>query len=207
MVDDKDLAGALRRQWARIAASAARLDLTAPSRVPGWRNGEVLAHLAGQPLLLGRVLANAGTTEAVVRLEDNLAGTHRLAEMIDAAARRAAQAGQIDLAGQAAAVDAELAAADIAATVTTLQGPIRLADYLRTRCVEAVVHGMDLHPPVSPDPAALAVTVDALMTLLRVRAPAHLPTASDLPAEEFVDVATGRASAPAALKKIMPLMS
>ncbi len=31
--------------------------------------------------------------------------------------------------------------ADVGLTITTLQGPIRLGDYLRTRCVEGVVHG------------------------------------------------------------------
>jgi hypothetical protein len=30
-----------------------------------------------------------------------------------------------------------------------MQGPIRLADYLVTRCVEAVVHGCDLVDPLS----------------------------------------------------------
>lgn len=82
-----------------------------------------------------------------------------------------------------------------------------LLRYLRTRCVEAVVHGMDLHPPVVPDPVALAVTVDALMDLLRARAPARLAAARALSVAEFVDVATGRAAAPAALASVMPLVS
>lgn len=71
--------------------------------------------------------------------------------------------------------------ADVGLTITTLQGPIRLGDYLRTRCVVGVVHGMDLAPPVAPDPTALATAVDALMGLLRVRDLNSPPPASSRP--------------------------
>src|SRR5512135_1300505 len=90
MVDERDLPDVLRRQWERIAAAATRLDFSAPSRVTGWRNAEVMAHLAAQPVLLRRILrdarADAGATRATVSLEDNLAGTRALAEVVDAAA-------------------------------------------------------------------------------------------------------------------------
>lgn len=51
----------------------------------------------------------------------------------------------------------------------------RLSDYLRTRCVEFVVHGDDLAASVEglapvPDPAATAVALDALVELCRTRA-------------------------------------
>lgn len=207
MAGDCDIKDVLRRQWERIAAAATQLDMQALSRVQGWRNAEVLAHLAVQPVLLGRFLADAGAAGAAMCLEDNLAGTHALAERIDTAARQGAEAGRVDFARQAAAVDAALGAADIDATITTVQGPIRLADYLRTRCVEAVVHGMDLQPPVPADPAALAVTVEALMAVLRARSPHLLAAARELPAVELVDVATGRAPTPAVLAPVMPLMT
>jgi hypothetical protein len=206
MIDDDDLVGALRRQWQRIATHSKRLDFEAPSRIGGWRNAEVMAHLAVQPVLLSRFLTNAEPAQATMQLEDNLAGTRLLAGSIDAHARRGAHAGQVDFAGQVTAVDSVLNGADIRSNIATLQGPIALADYLRTRCVEAVVHGMDLRPPVAPDPAALAVTADALMTLLRRRAPHLTAAASDCPAEIFVDVATGRVAAPPALAEAMPLM-
>jgi hypothetical protein len=128
MVNDADLIGALRRQWGRIAAASKDLDVDASSRVDGWRNAEVLAHLAIQPVLLGHFLggassggASSGPPEPTMGLEDNLAGTHALAETIDAAARKGAHAGRIDFAQQVAALDAVLMAADINATVTTLQ--------------------------------------------------------------------------------------
>lgn len=206
MVDDADVREALRRQWTRIAAAIDKLDIEEKSRVAGWRNAEVLAHLAVQPLLLGRFLVSAETADATMGLEDNLAGTHGMAETIDAAARQGAQAGKLDFARNATAVDSALTTADLNATITSLQGPIRLADYLRTRCIEAVVHGADLSPPVPPDADALAVTLDTLKTVLRTRAP-QLADSVDLHAEMFVDIATGRASVPPALAHVMPLMT
>ena len=180
--------------------------MEATSRVSGWRNAEVLAHLAAQPVLLARFLADAGSAEAPVRLAENLAGTHALASTIDIAARHGAEAGKTDFARQAGAVGEVLGSTDVTATVTTMQGPIKVGDYLRTRCVEAVVHGMDLRPPIAPDPVALTVAVDALMTVLPERSPL-LAERCHLPAETFLEVSTGRAPAPAALAEVMPLMS
>jgi hypothetical protein len=53
---------------------------------------------------------------------------------------------------------------------------------------------------------AVTVTAEALSTLLRARAP-QAPAACDMPAETFIDIATGRAPAPAELAEFMPLMS
>lgn len=44
-----------------------------------------------------------------------------------------------------------LSATDLSDPVTIMQGPIALLDYLRTRCIEAVVHGCDLVPPIRSD--------------------------------------------------------
>lgn len=205
-MDDGKVRNALRRQWDRISNVVDELDLERESRVVGWRNAEVLAHLAVQPRLLGRFLATAGMANAAMGLEENLAGTHALATSIDALARQDAQAGKFDFARNVIAVDAALAAGDLNATVTTVQGSIRLADYLRTRCVEAVVHGRDLSPPVQPDAAALEATVDALMVALRFRSP-EAADSIELPAELFVDIATGRVRAPPTLAHVMPVMT
>ena len=64
-------------------------------------------------------------------------------------------------------------------TIVTVQGPIRLVDYLVTRCVEAVVHGGDLVDPVEPDPDAQAVTAEALIAVLAVTAPERVVAAGD----------------------------
>jgi hypothetical protein len=156
------------------------LDLERESRVVGWRKAEVLvAHLTVRPRLLGRFLATAGMANATMDLEENLACTHALAKSIDALARQDAQVGKFDFAPNA---DTRccLAAADLDAIVTTVLGPIRLADHLRTRCAEAVVHGRDLSPAVQPDAASLEVTVDALVELCGP-APRKLPITSTRP--------------------------
>ncbi len=50
---------------------------------------------------------------------------------------------------------------------------MRFDDFLATRCVEGVVHGLDMSPPVDPDPAALRIATRALLAALVVKAPGH----------------------------------
>lgn len=140
-------------------------------------------------------------------LADNLSGTQMLAAAIDTAAREAAQAGRLNLAENIAAVEPVLARADLSDAITSLQGRIGVADYLRTRCIEAVVHGLDLTPPVEPDDVALAVTAESLLAVLRAQTPDLLPAAQALPARQFIDIATGRTVAPPALRAGLPVLS
>ncbi|MDQ1467092.1 MAG: hypothetical protein QOH10_1507, partial [Actinomycetota bacterium] len=100
-----------------------------------------------------------------------------------------------------------LAEADLSATVTTLQGPILLADYLVTRCVEAVVHGGDFVAPVEPDERALRIAADALTALLVTRDASLVTMAQSMPATTWLAVATGREPAPARFEAVLPLMS
>ncbi len=102
---------------------------------------------------------------------------------------------------------ANLRAADLAATVVTVQGAIILVDYLVTRCVEAVVHGGDLVPPVLPDPMAQAIAADALLDALSARAPDLVREARELPAALWIDVATGRRTCESRLAAAMPVMT
>ena len=104
-------------------------------------------------------------------------------------------------------------AADLSATVVTMQGPIRLADYLVTRCVEAVVHGCDLAGPVRPDRVAQAITAGALPGALAAQAP-HLARAPhlvrearQLPLPVWIDAATGRQPVPGSLAAAVPVMT
>ena len=73
---------ALVRQWHRLAEESSTLDLSIPTRVAGWTNREVLAHLAAQPLLLTRFLAGAAPPAAEVTLAVNLSETGALAEAL-----------------------------------------------------------------------------------------------------------------------------
>ena len=198
---------ALTRQWRLIANAIPARDLDAPSRVAGWRNREVVAHLTMQPALLVRFLGTAGSQTAQLDAAENLAGTRSLADLVDAATRDAANAGKVDFADAAKAAIAPLESADLTATVTTLQGPILLADYLVTRCVEAVVHGCDLVGPVDPDAGCLEIAAGALMRMLAARDPNLVTAAEALPAITWLAVATGRERAPAQLAGAMPLMA
>ena len=98
-------------------------------------------------------------------------------------------------------------AADLSATVVTMQGPIRLADYLVTRCVEAVVHGCDLVDPVRPDRVAQAITAGALLEALAARAPHLVREARQLPLPVWIDAATGRQPVPGSLAAAVPVMT
>lgn len=198
---------ALVRQWRAIAHALPARDLDVASRIAGWRNREVVAHLTMQPALLVQFLGTAAAEPPRLDAVENLAGTRTFAELIDTATRQAVDAGKIGFAAAAEAAIARLADADLDVTVTTLQGPILLADYLVTRCVEAVVHGGDLVDPVQPDPQALRIVAAALTALLARRDAALVVVADALAPLTWVAVATGREPAPDALTDVVPLMA
>ena len=203
----EDVRDALVRQWEAIAAAVATVDLEIPSRVTGWRNREVVADLCLQPALLRRFAATASMRDAVAGVAANLAGTRSLARLIDASARQAAEAGRIDFARAVEDALPSLRAADLSATVVTIQGPIRLVDYLITRCVEAVVPGSDLIDPVNPDHVAQAITARALLEVLGVRAPHLVRGARQLSLPFWIDVATGRRRGSGSLAAAVPVMT
>ena len=203
----EEVRDALVHQWQAITAAVATIDLETPSRVAGWRNREVIAHLCLQPTLLRKFIATAPRQHAVVTVAASLAGTHSLARLVDASAREAAGAGRVDFAKAVDEAVPALRAADLSATVVTMQGPIRLADYLVTRCVEAVVHGCDLVDPVRPDRVAQAITAGALLEALAARAPHLVREARQLPLPVWIDVATGRQPVLGSLAAAVPVMT
>jgi len=198
---------ALIRQWRVLAHATRDLDLDGPTRVEGWRNREVVAHLALQPVLLVRFLETASTEPAQLSAWENMAGTAGLASVVDETAQRDARTRTADLGAAVDAAVEPLMTADLSTTVTTIQGSIRLADYLVTRCVEAVVHGGDLVPAVTPDGEALAITAEALTALLESRHPELVGAVERLDALVWIEIATGRRDAPANLATAMPLMA
>ena len=200
----EEVRDALVRQWQAITAAVATIDLETPSRVAGWRNREVVAHLCLQPTLLRKFIATAPTQHAVVTVAASLAGTHSLARLVDASPK---PAGRVDFAKAVDEAVPALRAADLSATVVTMQGPIRLADYLVTRCVEAVVHGCDLAGPVRPDRVAQAITAGALLEALAARAPHLVREARQLPLPVWIDVATGRQPVSGSLAAAVPVMT
>jgi uncharacterized protein (TIGR03083 family) len=57
--------------------------------------------------------------------------------------------------------------------IPTRLAPMRFDDFLATRCVEGVVHGLDLSPAVEPDAGALRIATRALLAALVAKAPGH----------------------------------
>jgi hypothetical protein len=206
-VDGDLVRSALVSQWRAIAAAAPQVDLDLPSRVDGWRNREVLAHLYVQPILLSRFLLTASGQSPSVDMTANLLGTESFAALIDASAREGAELGKFHFADPLDAALPDLLMADLGVTITTLQGSIPLVDYLVSRCVEAVVHGEDLVEPVEPDPAAQAITASALMAVLASKAPHLVPDAERLPSAVWIDVATGRQPGSVKLASAVPVMT
>ena len=204
---DDDVRTALLRQWDRIADAVPRIDLATASRIAGWRNREVLAHLYAQPSLLLRFLESASGAQPAVRAAENLAGTKAFAELVDASAREGATRDKVDLRLPVERARTAVLTAPLGATIETFQGSITVGDYLVTRCVEAVVHGGDLVDPVAPDPAAQAIAATVLLGLLTAVAPDLAAEARALPVAAWIDVATGRAPASGPLAAATPVMT
>lgn len=205
--DAADVRIALIRQWELIADAIELIELSATSRCTGWTNREVLAHLYVQPHLVGRFLRSESAGEAVLGVAENLSGTSSFSELIDASARDGAALNKVDLRGPLDAVRPLVLVADLEATITTLQGSISVSNYLVTRCVEAVVHGGDLVPPVPSDPVAQAITSKALLDTLCISAPELVSEAATLPVEQWIDFATGRSRATGRLAEVLPIMA
>ena len=203
---EEDVRAALLRQWDLIADAVPRIDLSAPSRIAGWRNREVLAHLYAQPSLLVRFLESGSNAEPAGRATENLAGTRAYQDLIDASAREGARRNKFDLRVPVRRARASVLQANMDTTIETFQGSISVADYLVTRCVEAVVHGGDLVDPVAPDPVAQAIVSTALLDLLAATTPDLAAEARALPVAEWIDVATGRVVASGPLAAATPVM-
>lgn len=204
--DVADVRIALTGQWELIANAIDGIDLSAASRCTGWTNREVLAHLYVQPHLTARFLGSESADEAMLGVTENLSRTRSFSELIDASAREGAALNKTDLSCPLRAVRPLVLAANLQATITTLQGSISVSDYLITRCVEAVVHGGDLVAPVVPDSDAQAIASQALLDTLAVSAPELATEARLLPMGQWIDLATGRTKTTGPLAGFLPVM-
>jgi hypothetical protein len=157
--------------------------------------------------MVKKFLGTASVRQAEVQLSENLAGTKSFRELINDSARTGADLNKVELRRPLAAAREAVLSAPLDATITTLQGEISVSDYLVTRCVEAVVHGSDLVPPVTPDPVAEAITSKALVQVLELSAPELVAEAQALPPDRWIDLATGRAKAMGSLAEAMPVMA
>jgi uncharacterized protein (TIGR03083 family) len=168
-------------QWVRVADAVDALPDDAfdlPTGLPGWRVSELVAHLvmcAGSP---AKWLAESTPDRAEATVADYLLCLRAAASSIDERTHALA-AGQSPArlrAAVRAAVDSlreVVADTDPARVIPTRLAPMRFGDFLVTRCVEGVVHGLDLSPPVDPDAGALRLSTRALLAALVAKAPGH----------------------------------
>ncbi len=193
---------ALVGQWEAVAAGAAghqRWD--APTRLDGWTAKTLLGHLVVVAEAIPTTLAQAPTAEEPVSVYDVFAGAPARAAGNDERARQVAAAGTPEelVSRLVRAVDALRRAGQPpppGVVLPTRFGPLPVADFLVHRCVEGVVHGLDLPRPVTPVAGALQVAAAALTRLLER---SHPGAAATVPADEeaWVEMATGRRPPPA----------
>jgi uncharacterized protein (TIGR03083 family) len=207
-----ELAGAVLDQWRRVADEVATVtDWDGPTRLAGWTVHTLVAHMVIVGEAISRTLREAPTSDPRTGVYDVFRGAASRAIDNDRRAREgAASATGCQLVGRlheavAAAGDA-LAAVHPAAIVPTRFGALSVGDFLVHRIVEGVVHGLDLPRPTAPAGSALTVAVCAMVTLLRQSRPDLL---GDVPTDPiaWLDVATGRAPAPAPLRQALPLLA
>jgi uncharacterized protein (TIGR03083 family) len=150
-----------------------------PSVLPGWTVRHLAAHLVLVANSVAR-LQQAAHDERPLSIAQYVARYAAAADSIDASTRTQAEKGD-----PLAAMDERLAAA--AATMQRLgpndpvvaagRGPIRLGDFLVTRCIEIAVHADDLARSVpgierpAPPPETERFAVRSLLDVLADNAP------------------------------------
>ncbi len=177
-IDPRKVGAAYLDQWELTRAWCDGIDdWSAPSAVSGWTLRDLVAHLG---LVADSIRAAADRTsdQKPLRLGDYLATYAEGAAAIDERTRELATSGSFLYAVDATAAHAESAIESVSGNpvVEARRGPIRWADFLRTRCIELTVHSDDLARSVSGEgpPASrpcLQVSTRALADVLGWRAP------------------------------------
>lgn len=171
-----------RAQYALLAEAVAGLPDDAfamPTRLEGWNVAALVVHVARTANSVANRAQLAAPGKADTDVLDYLAGMREVAERVaEAPLEKAASMTPGELRDHLAAAAASTDAAegvDLAHVVAGYSGTLTYGDFLLTRCVEGVVHGLDLRHatgvPAVPDPAALKVVVRLMAALVERRAP------------------------------------
>jgi len=174
------LAGA-RAQFALLAEAVKSLgdkDFKQPTKLDGWNVAALVAHIARNGTTITDRIAR-GTNDAPENdVLAYLSGMSALAaDVRDRAAGIGAETKPKDLRASVVAAADAVAAVDAPFTLSIpgYNGTLSLGDFLVTRCVEGVAHGLDLKyatgVPEAPDPTALKVAVRILAALVERAAP------------------------------------
>ena len=171
-------------QYARIADAVDAVpdaDFALPTRLGEWPVAALVAHLAGNLALLldGLALPSPQPTapRGLTYREPTADDRMRVAEMAAQGAQdRTPQQLRDRLRKRVDATVYVLGKEPVDRVVEVEErGPIRLSEYLVTRCTEGVVHGLDLTAatgvPLEHDPTALRAVVRLLADRLVERAP------------------------------------
>ncbi|MDQ1484865.1 MAG: hypothetical protein QOJ62_558 [Actinomycetota bacterium] len=173
------IAQACIAQWSKIADAVEQLPderFDTPTALPGWRLADLVAHLSICAAAPARWLAEPAPPKAEANAAAYVLGLGEAADDIDARTRELAaglRPPELRAAVRAAVDGLRTAATETEPdrVISTRLAPMRLDDFLVTRCVEGVVHGIDLDPRVEPDPEALKITTRALLAALVAKAP------------------------------------
>ncbi|HET9187315.1 MAG TPA: sterol carrier family protein [Acidothermaceae bacterium] len=178
-----DVASACVRQWTALADCVDELPddvFLEPTRLRGWRVSELVAHFAACVNAVSVRLAEPAPTARPMSLGAYLTAVPTASDVIaqreiDAAERQNPPQLKENLRAALKNLSDSLAAASHDRVINTRFGAMRLDDFLVTRCVEGVVHGLDLAqvPGVVTvsDLDALRITTRALLDTMVEKAP------------------------------------
>jgi uncharacterized protein (TIGR03083 family) len=174
-------ADACTAQWELIADAVDLLpdeQFDLPSELPGWRVAELVAHLSICAAAPARWLSEAAPERAEANVADYLlcltAAARGIDERTHSLATDKTPAQLRALVQEAVSSLREVVAdTDPGRVILTRLKPMRFDDFLVTRVVEGVVHGLDLLPAVDPDAGALRVATRALLGALVAKAAGH----------------------------------
>jgi uncharacterized protein (TIGR03083 family) len=179
-----DVTGACLRQWTSLADVVDQLPddvFSEPTRLTGWRVAELVAHFAACVNAVPRRLAeSAPQAEDLLTVAQYLTAAPSAGDVIaqreiDTAVRE--NPSQIRESLASALLNLRAALADVPGerVINTRFGAMRLDDFVVTRCLEGVVHGLDLAqvPGVVTvsDLEALRITTRALLDTMVAKAP------------------------------------
>ena len=170
--DPERIQQALTAQWWALRSYVDGLepaDLAAPSSLPGWTVGDLIAHIADGVAALSERLSHPPPDRVQTSIVEWARRSASQASRLADEARELAADGDSRELLTVAVARAENALDQVVNPQRLLWGPvggIRLTDYLVTRVVEAVVHADDLDPEFPHDRAALGSCVRALAEIL-----------------------------------------
>lgn len=190
----------LRDQWSALRGWLDEVEVDRhgdrPSGLPGWTVRDLVVHLGFGIAMLDEVVAAPPHVEPIP-LGAYIAGYRPAAPLIAAATRDLATELPDALDGIDAMAAHAWAALDrgLLPVVMGRRGPLTRDDFVRTRLLEVVVHGDDLHRAV-PVPAATPLLPQAVALVADVLAGAYELRAGRPPkrqeAEHWIRLATGR---------------